>query len=262
MAVFDPLRQNVSFYAADGTTQLQVPIPAIDAANFQAFRECISFGSQIGACFVMLVVMLITTPAAKFRRPSSILQAAGLALCLVRAVLLSSYFPTPFNEFFVYFSDDLSYVPQSLFNFSISASTMPIVLTATMELALLNQAWTMVALWPAIPKYIVYCLSLVVTVNTLAWRVAFVVLQNKFILSGVIPEALDWVDGWMSITNSVSIFYFCAVFNAKLVHHLYTNRGYLPSHKTLTPMEILIITNGLLMVIPGKLWMALLRQPG
>lgn len=95
MATFDPLQQNISFYAADETTKISVPIPAVDAAGFEALGICISYGTQIGACFIMLIMLVVLTPSTKLRRPSNVLQALNLVACAIHLLLLVLYFTSP-----------------------------------------------------------------------------------------------------------------------------------------------------------------------
>ena len=251
MAAFNPFRQKVSFFAADGTTKISVPVPVIDQANFEAFGVCINYGTQIGACLVMLIILLVTTPASKLRRASNVLQILALVICPVELIVLVLYFPSPLNEFYRYWAEDYSGVPQRYFDMSIAGSTLSILLVAVLELELMNQAWIMVKLWPNPVKYAVSFVSVLVSLNTLGWRMAFVVLQNESVVNLSRPHNIEMVSEVTVATNAASIFFFCAVFNIKLVQHLITNRSILPSSKALNSMEILVMTNGILMIFPG-----------
>jgi pheromone alpha factor receptor len=252
MEAFDPHTQLVSFLAADGETPIQVPVDAIDSFNEESVSVSINYGAQLGACIIMLFVMLIMTPSHKFHRPSSVLHIAALVVSIVRMALLSAYFPSPFNEFYNFWAADYSSVPMTDFYVSIAGNTFSLILVVVIEAALFNQAWAMVSLWPNMAKYTLSILSVGITLVTVGWRIAFTVIQNKAVLSLVPPAEFLWVAHSMVITNALSICWFCALFNVKIVSHLVTNRSVLPSNRALTPMEILIMTNGLLMVIPGK----------
>ena len=252
MADFDPFTQNVTFLGPDGETQLQVPIPMLDTFQAETAAICINYGAQLGACLMMLLALLVMTPSAKFKRLSNALHVAGLLICTIRMALLSAYYPSPFNDFFVYWGGDYTRVPKRDFNVSIASTIFSLFLVICVEAALINQAWAMVSLWPRFWKLLIAISSVVISVNTIGWRIAFTVFQVQSIWSLVPAAQTLWVGYAMVITNAISICWFCAVFNIKLVMHLISNRGFLPSYKTLTPMEVLVMTNGILMIVPGK----------
>lgn len=251
MSSFDPFHQNVTFLAADGETEIQVPLLLVDAINNESVSICINYGAQLGASLVLLVTVLVMTPSSKLRRRSNVLNVLGLLFSTIRMVLLCAYFPSPFNAFYAFWAQDYSRVPRRDYDVSITANTFSLFLVVIMEAALMNQAWTMVSLWPRVWKYLASAASIVFTMATIGWRIAFTVIQNDAVLSLTPPSSLRWLLYAMLISNAISICWFCALFNIKLVIHLVSNRGVLPSSKNLTPMEILVMTNGILMIVPG-----------
>ena len=248
---FDRHAQPVRFFGADGKTNVSVPIPEIDKFNAESLSMCLNFGIQIGVCVAMLLVLLVMTPSSKFKRASTILHVVALVVCITRTGLLTAFYLSPFNEFYNYFASDYSSVSAHHYHVSVVANVFNLLLVIAVEAALMNQAWAMVHLWPSISKYAVVSMSLIVTLQTVGWRTAYVVFLNKFALAADSPISVVWIAEAGYITNAVSICWYCAVFNAKLVLHIATRRGVLPSLQTLTPMEVLVVTNGLLMVVPG-----------
>jgi pheromone alpha factor receptor len=181
-----------------------------------------------------------------------ILQLLGLFICSIRMILLCLFFISSFTDLYPYYSDDFSHIPRSSYAPAIAGTTMSLCLVISTELMLMSQAWTMVKLWPNFWKYIIAGSSLVVSLMTISIRIAFTVLQNKSNLAVETTWHWLWLSQWTVIMNVVSIAWWCLVFNIKLVWHLISNRGILPSYKTFTPMEVLIMTNGILMIIPGS----------
>ncbi|KAH7259991.1 hypothetical protein MRS44_008632 [Fusarium solani] len=247
---FDPYTQNVTFFLADGKTEVQIPMPVLDAFRREITSICINYGTQFGACVIMLITLLIMTPAAKFRRASNILHVLGLIVCAIRMLLLGLYWPSVFTDFYHFWARDYSHIPQSEFARSVAANVMSLLLVIIIELALMNQAWTMVSLWPDVWKYVIAVSSGIITLLTIASRIAFTVHQNKANLNLAPASTNLWLIHWMVVMNVVSISWFCAIFNIKLIWHLISNRGVLPSYKALTPMEVLVMTNGILMIVP------------
>lgn len=253
MPPFNPATQNITFYAADGETLLYVPIPSIDMFNAYLASVCVNYGTQLGAAIVMLLVLVIATPSAKLRRPSGLLQVLVLVLCIIRMALLSAYFFSDFVDFYNVNSGDYSTVPARYYVLSVTGNTFSLLLIVAVEICLMHQAWAMVALWPDLVRYVIVVLSVCISLMALGWRLASLVFQNIAILSSVSYEATIWVAQWAGVANALSICWFCALFNAKLVAHLVRHRGILPVGRSVTPMEILVMTNGVLMIIPGLL---------
>jgi pheromone alpha factor receptor len=252
MSSFDPWTQNITFYAADGETPIQLPIPQIDAFIKYLISVTVNYGTQLGAALAMLFVILIMTPSAKLRRPSGLLQVLVLVLCVIRMALLSSYFFSDFVEFYAFNTGDYSRVPAGHYGLSVAGNTFSLLLIIAVEACLMHQAWAMVALWPDLVRYLLASLSICVALLTIGWRLTALVHQNIAILSASSNHNNVWISKAAVITNALSICWFCALFNAKLVSHLVQNRGILPVGKSITPMEVLVMTNGVLMIIPGS----------
>lgn len=248
---FDPFTQNVTFLGPDGKTTIGVPIPVLDAFNDESISVCINYGAQVGACILTLFAVLAITPSAKLRRRSAVLHLVGLLICIARNALLMHYFLSPLNHFYGTWSGDNTAVSQVDLRVNVFGNVVSLLLVVVVEVALMHQAWTMVTLWPNPAKYGLLATSAIITLMTIGWRFASTVIQNEAVLELEPPIKRAWIIHASVITNVLSIAWFCALFNTKLVMHLITNRSILPSSKTLTSMEVLAMTNGILMVVPG-----------
>ncbi|KAJ3498966.1 hypothetical protein NLG97_g727 [Lecanicillium saksenae] len=248
---FDRFSQNVTFFLADHNTTVSVPIPVLNAFSDETVRTTMNYGAQLGACIIMLLVVLVLTPSSKLTRASSCLHLAGLFVSIVRMGLLFSYFLSPFSHFYQVWTMDPALVPRYYFDVSLAANTLALPLVIIVQAALMNQAWTMVAFWPRIWKYAACILSAIIVLLTIGTRLAFTIVQNHAIVTSIPPDFFLWGTTWMIVMSAVSIFWFCAIFNVKLVTHLVINRGILPSTTLINPMEVLIMTNGVLMIIPS-----------
>ncbi|KAL2205559.1 mating type pheromone G-protein coupled receptor, partial [Sarocladium strictum] len=251
MADFNPYEQNVTFLLRDGKTQVNTTIDYVDYRRIEAVCISLNYGAQIGACIIMLFVVLAMTPTAKLRRPSSILHILGLIICCIRTGLLAAFFTSKFMEFYVFYADDYVDVPFSDYQVSVTANVFSMLLVVVVEAALMNQAWTMVVLWPKFAKYTVTVLSAIITLMTISSRIAFTVVQSQAIwhLEPIHMSHSTLIHAAI-ILNAFSICWFCALFNVKLIAHLVQHRGILVSKGSLTPMEVLIMTNGILMIFP------------
>ncbi|CEI66586.1 hypothetical protein FVEN_g10214 [Fusarium venenatum] len=247
---FDPFTQNVTFFAPDGKTEISIPVAAIDQVRRMMVNTTINYATQLGACLIMLVVLLVMVPKEKFRRSFMILQIASLVIACCRMLLLSIFHSSQFLDFYVFWGDDHSRIPRSAYAPSVAGNTMSLCLVVSVESMLMSQAWTMVRLWPNMWKYIIAGISLAVSIMAISVRLAYTIIQNNAVLKLEPAYHMFWLIKWTVIMNVASISWWCAIFNIKLVWHLISNRGILPSYKTFTPMEVLIMTNGILMIIP------------
>ncbi len=259
---FDPYTQNISISTTDPSVTVQVPVPMIDAFTDETVSIVMNYGAQMGACIAMFLVMLVLTPTAKLARSSSVLHLLGLLVNIIRMALTFPYFRSSLSHFYEYWANDFSRVPAGDFRTSVTANTLSLLLTMIIQAALMNQAWTMVTFWPTATKYAACVLSLIIMLLTIGSRLAFTIVQNEAILSLQPPVYFYWGIHWTVIMNALSIFWFCAIFNVQLVMHLIVNRGILPSRSMFTPMEVLIMTNGTLMIIPGMSFTVTISQLG
>ena len=250
---FDPYLQNVTFLYRDGKTQINASIPAIDFRFIECVSVTLNYGAQIGACIIMFCVVLAMTPTSKLRRPSSVLHILGLVVCAIRTGLLAAFFTSKFLDFYVFYADDFTDIPFRDYQVSVAANIFSMLLAVVVEAALMNQAWTMVVLWPKVAKYAITAFSAIVTLLTISFRIAFCVVQSKAVWHlEPIHVTYAALIRTTIILNTFSICWFCALFNVKLIMHLVRHRGILASKGSLTPMEVLVMTNGVLMVIPGS----------
>lgn len=248
---FDPYTQNVTIHVTPNIP-LDIPLPLIDVFNDETVNIVLNYGTQLGAAITMLLVVLFTTPPSKALRAANLLHVLGLLICTVRTVLLALYFNSPFAHFYATWTGDYSQVPAWTFRESVAGTVFSMLLVIIADASLIHQAWTMVSLWPSKTKYLLCAMSLLVSLLSVTARTAFTVIQCKGIYELRPPMNFAWLVHTMVILNICTTLWFCALFNSKLIIHLITNRGVLPSRRAMSPMEVLIVTNGFLMIIPGK----------
>lgn len=252
MPVFDPTTQDATLRISPSGPPLHIPLPLIDSFNDETVSIVLNYGTQLGAAITMLLVVLFTTPPSKFLRTAHLLHLLGLLVCIVRTVLLALYFESPFAHFYAVWSNDYSGVPAWTYRESVAGTVFSMLLVAVNDVALMNQAWTMVSLWPTGTKYVLCAVSLLVSLLSVAARTAFTVIQCKAIYDLTPAIQFTWLVHAMVILNICTTVWFCALFNSKIIIHLITNRGVLPSRRAMSPMEVLVVTNGVLMIIPGN----------
>ncbi|KAK0750784.1 GPCR fungal pheromone mating factor, partial [Schizothecium vesticola] len=222
----------------------------IDKIWVYATSSSINYGSQIGACFIMLIVLLVMTPKSRFKRTTTIVHTLALTINIVRMVLMAYYFTSSWFTMSVFLAGDLSSVDEIDYSNSAAANILSIPVVLLLETALFLQAWSMVQLWPRFWKISTTIFSLTLVLATVAFNMTTTVTQVQYTLRGESTIDILWIPKTYLALLAASITWFCFLFNSRLVTHMYTNRSILPSMQGLTAMDVLVITNGILMFVP------------
>jgi pheromone alpha factor receptor len=253
MVAFDPRTQVFSLLGPDGVTEIPVSVPQVDTIFMLGTSAQVNYGSQIGATFVMLLVVLTMTPKKRFRRVPTLVNITALVINLIRCVLLSLYFTSTWVEFYTIMAHDISGVAQRDFNISVVATAFNIPIVILVEWALALQAWSMIQLWSPVCKWGSVTISAVLVVATVGFKFATVVLQCLGVVSNLDLANFVWVRKTDLVLSITSISWFCFLFVVRLLMHMWMHRTVLPPVKGLSAMEVLVMTNGILMLVPGSL---------
>lgn len=254
MAMVDPVDQLINLTLPNGL-QESIPLSIVDDNTALFVCKSISYGAELGASVVMLAVILTMTPKAKFWRFTTFLNIAALCNNIIRVLLLAIYFESSWVAFYTLYSGDLSYVAKVDVVNSVASTVMSIQQNIMMMTALIIQAWAMVKLWPRAHKWGIFIVSVVLVL----WEMGFMVAAEAYQITNALPwEPADillehlWVRYGFLALEVICICWFCFLFNVKLGMHLWKNRGFLHQGKGLSAMDALVMTNGALMLIPGK----------
>lgn len=248
------VQQTINLTLPNGS-QEPVPLSVIDATNAYIVCGSIAYGVEVGASIVMLGVILSMTPRKKFWRFINFVNIAALCNNIIRVALLATYYQSSWVTTYTLYSGDLTYVTRADVANTITATVLAIPQNIMIMTALITQAWAMVKLWPKMFKCIIILLSLVLVVLQLGFMAATQAYQITYELpwkSAEIMLSHMWVRYGFLALNVISICWFCFLFNFKLAVHLWRHRGLLAQKKGLSAMDALVVTNGTLMLIPGK----------
>nr|CAP17766.1 pheromone receptor 2 [Neurospora crassa]CAP17767.1 pheromone receptor 2 [Neurospora crassa] len=245
----DHLENQVLFLFDNHGQLLNVTTTYIDVFNDMLLSTTINYATQIGATFIMLAIMLLMTPRRRFKRLPTIISLLALCINLIRVVLLALFFPSHWTDFYVLYSGDWQFVPPGDMQISVAATVLSIPVTALLLSALMVQAWSMMQLWAPLWRALVVLVSGLLSLVTVAMSFANCIFQAKNILYAD-PLPSYWVRKLYLALTTGSISWFTFLFMIRLVMHMWTNRSILPSMKGLKAMDVLIITNSILMLIP------------
>lgn len=249
------LGQTINLTMPDGS-QMPVPLSAVDQTQRYIIGTTIGYSVELGASLVMLAVILAMTPKKKFWRASTFVNVFSLGNNIIRTLLLALYFNSSWTQFYVLYSGDTRAVTPGDFRNSVASVVVSIPQNLLMMAALMLQAWVMVKLWPDLYKLGILAVSCVLTLTEVSFMLASQIYQIRSLYPGYDARSylmnIMWVRyAWLGLEVS-SVCWFAFMFILKLATHMWTTRSFLPSAKGLAAMDVLVMTNGVLMLIPGK----------
>lgn len=253
----DPMNQTFFIAGNDGVVDMPIWMAEIDARRVRLANICISYGVQLGLCFMTLLASLTLVPVHRMRKAVHIVHLLSLTVAVTRLTLFLMYFPGPLSEFYVSWTHDPTVLSPSDYYVHITANAFNPIQFALVEVALIMQTWNLVetywssAVWQ---EALVKATAVLLAVATVAVKSVWVAHYTAALLArATLPIALDAVGQTATVMGAVSIFYFCGIFFLNLSRHLRITRGLLHrSGRGLTSLEILTIGNGILMVLPSK----------
>lgn len=257
MAEFWNQTVHITLSPAAGGVVVPISLSAVDQNTNTMIIQTIGYGTEIGASILMLAIILVMTPKTKFWRFSTYLNIVSLCNNIIRLILLVIYFESTWVGFYTLYSGDDTFVSQTDFNNSIASTVMQIPQNIMIMSALILQAWAMVRFWPQTYKWCIILVSVVLVLLEIGFMVASEVYQimtfyqsQEVAYISIIRVA--WVRySYLGLEVSC-VCWFCFLFIAKLASHLWKNRSFLPTTKGLGAMDALVMTNGVLMLIPRK----------
>jgi pheromone alpha factor receptor len=249
-STFDPYTQNITILMADGVTPLQVSIADIDESALYNVQVSINVAAQFGASLIMLIVVLLLTKSAKRKSPLFMVNVLSLALSTIRALLAALYFTSAWTELYAEFSGDYSAIPRSAYTNSIAAIVMSLLLLCTIEISLIIQTKVVCTTLKDSYKFAVLAVSVLIALLAVAFRFAFTVENAITILDAESSIDTVWLYSASLITETISIWYFSAIFVAKLGYTLFQRRKL--GLRQWGPMQIVCIMGGCTLIIPCK----------
>lgn len=238
---------------ADGVTAIQVGISDLNEFVLYTKQVGINYASQTGASIVMLVVVLLVTRESKRRSTIFVINIVSLMLSVIRSLLQTLYFVSPFLEIYTYFSGDYSAVPRSAYANSVASIVMTLLFLCTIELSLVLQIKVVCTTLRESYRFAIMATALLVTLLTVGFRFADMVENAIAILGLETTYNWTWLASAALIMETISIWFFCLIFVGKLGLTLYQRKKL--GLRQWGPMQIICIMGGCTMVIPCKFFL-------
>ncbi|KAL4895322.1 fungal pheromone mating factor STE2 GPCR-domain-containing protein [Aspergillus ambiguus] len=247
---FDPFLQNITLYITP-EDKVAVPVEAVDSFYQYCIRICINYGSQLGACIVLFIILLLLTRPEKRGSSVFLLNTTALLLNVSRLVCQLIYFTSDFVRLYAYFGHDFSRVPLSAYVDSVLGVILVTLLIMCIQVSLVLQAHVVCANLRRRYRTTLLVVSTVVALVPTIFRFVFMVQNCYHIMHASETLHLNWLESATNAVITVSICFFAAVFITKLgfAIHLRKRLGM----TDFGPMKVIFVMGCQTMAIPAIL---------
>ena len=251
---FDPFQQTFTLLDATGMP-FNVSLADVDAVRLYGIQESIAMGVQIGACSILLIVLLLLTKSEKRTSPVFILNMLALALNVIRSVLDVLFWTGPFAQTYAYFAQDYSNVTISDTTIAVTGNLMTTLLQICVESSLCIQAYVVCITLRRLYKQVILAISILIALAALGVQFALMVENN---IDTVNPQKENGLFSLVSANDimiTLCISWFCAIFVGKLGVALRERKKL--GMEQFGPMQIIFIVGCQTLIIPGMYYTTL-----
>lgn len=245
---FNPYEQSFTLLGANGTP-FNVTIPELDYFVYYNNQICISYGAQLGASIVLLIVLLLLTKRDKRTSAIFIINALALIFNIIRNVMFALYFTGPWTETYAYFGQDYSGVHTRDYAESVNSAVFTFLVLVCIDMSLCLQTRVVCITLRSVHRIGIFIASISVALVGIGFHFTLLVENCIFIVNAKAEDSLYWIVEASQIANTVSICFFCTVFTTKLGFALRQRKKL--GLAQFGPMQILFIMGCQTLVIPG-----------
>ncbi len=245
---FDPYQQSFTLQDANGNP-FNVTIPDLDSFVQYNNQILINYGCQLGACIILIFVLLLLTKENKRTSPIFIVNTLALTFNIIGNVTACLYFTGPFTESYAYFAQDYSRVPRGHYATSITSTFMWFLLMVCVEISLCLQTRAVCVTLRKAYRYAIFAVSFLIASVSIAVRLALSIEVAKAVIALIPDSELAWMQSATTITTTITICWFCAVFITKLAFALHQRKKL--GLEKFGPMQIIFIMGCQTLFIPG-----------
>lgn len=247
--------QPFNILAPDGTI-FTTSTDDVNRIRVTTVQTAIVFSSQLGACLVLLLVLLLMTSPAKRKSAAFIFNALALLCNVIRCVIMCVELTGPLLDFVVLLMQfyEIDGINQAIRE-SIADSVMATLVFIFIELALLTQVWVICLATTKQHRALVLGFCGTVSVVAIAFRIRLMVVNcantaNLMDYSVERAHAQNRAQWLSNIMGVISICVFSAIFCGKLALAIRSRRSM--GLKQFGAMQIIFIMGCQTLFIPCK----------
>ena len=246
---FDPWAQELTFFDAQNNQTVYLPMQALDDYRLYTGRLAINYACQVGASFMLLLVLLLLTKAEKRKSYIFILNSGCLLFNTIRCIMLCTWVSSGFNDPYSWLMQDFSQITHADFATQVAQRIFTALVTILVFLSLCSQVWIVCVTTPPLQRNIIMGVTTSLGLAALGSRLALIYYNIKTTLALVDASTYDDVAGVTYVLQAVSIWAFSLVFIYKL------GQAMLKRHRLkmpqFGPMQVVFIMGCQTMIIPG-----------
>ena len=250
-ATFDPWHQDINMYRPDGAL-LTVNMGLVDEYRLYTTRLSISFGSQIGASLMLLLVLVLLTRSEKRKSLIFILNACCLFFNTIRLIFASCYLTGNLMHPYGLLSGNYFSTPTDI-AVSVTSNTLSFIVLAFVMASLSLQVWVACVTTSTLQRILIMGTTTAMALVSLGFKFAFMVASHIALVESKVRD-VDKLSAITWITQGVAIMLYSCVFTWKLGYAIVERRRL--NMLQFGPMQIVFIMGCQTMIIPGKflLW--------
>ena len=246
----DPLLQVFTVNLTNGELFV-FSLAQLDEWYLDALYCSIQYASQLGASVLLLIILALLTKAERRTNVLFLLNSVALIFNFLRLVLACCYFTGPFNEVYTTFAYDFSNLPSYAYGVSIASEIFTVLLHLVITISLLVQI--QVVCINLLRKYrlAIMISSGIIGGAAVAMRCYLAALNIQGILnpSMTFTVDLEYISMRTDYLTTTTIFWFSAIFVAKLGYALYQRKKLGLSRWG--SMQVIFVMGCQTMIIPG-----------
>ena len=249
MPSFDLFQQNVTLVDDTGLA-FNTSLGDFDEFKLFGTQESIAMGVQIGACAILLIVLLLLTKPEKRLSAIFVLNSLALVFDIIRCVLETIYWTGPFVSSYAFFAQDYSRVPTSAYAQQVTGTLCTLLLQICVEISLCIQAHVVCVNLRQMHRQAILMVSILIALAALSIRFALMVKNDISIVETEPLDNLDMLDNAANITTTICIGWFCAIFIGKLGLALRERQKL--GMMQFGPMQVIFIVGCQTLLVPRK----------
>ena len=244
---FDPRFQPVMLFYPDGTN-VSFSVNDITTVHVQNIQQAVVFATQIGACGIIAILMLLLTRSEKRKTFLFGCNLAALLTVVIRSVFQISNLIGPWNETYTFFAYDYSDISLSARYESIAGAVFALLLQMLVQLSLILQVRVVFAGNAHLNVAITLLTTFISLLSVGFYFVVVVENARAMMVMGV--YSIGWVYATAKASFAASISIFSLIFVLKL--GLAIRKRRILGLKSFGPMQIIFAMGCQTMILPGK----------
>lgn len=246
--IIDPWSQTFPLADEDGNT-LEVSMTELSARQHYVTSSAINYGTQVGASFMLLLVLLLLTKAAKRRSYIFLVNGFCLLINTIRCILLASLLTSNWYNPYTQLSGDYSRLTRGNISVSVSTVILTLVVAILVFVSLGIQVWVVCVTTSPLQRAVIMTATTIIGTVALGYRIALAVFNIQAVLTQTEMGPHERFVSDCYVVQAVAIWFYSCVFTYKLGNAIFQRRRL--NMPQFGPMQIVFIMGCQTMIIPA-----------